>query len=85
MLFDCSIHGRFPKPGRYFAISDRLGSAQPTSAHAADGVGAPLARRDFGHATWAIVSRELCPSRIDANGKPVAESNLSLRALPRGR
>ena len=40
---------------------------------------APLARRDLGRATWAVASRELCRSRIDANEKPVAESNLSLR------
>ena len=39
----------------------------------------PPARRDFGHAAWAVASRELCRSRIDANEKPVAESNLSLR------
>jgi hypothetical protein len=39
----------------------------------------PSARRDFGHATWAVASRELCRSRIDDNEKPVAESNLSLR------
>jgi pfkB family carbohydrate kinase len=39
----------------------------------------PPARRDFGRATCAVPSRELCRSRIDANEKPVAESNLSLR------
>ena len=37
------------------------------------------ARRDLGHAAWAVASRELCRSRIDANEKPIAESNLSLR------
>ena len=40
---------------------------------------APLARRDLGHATRAVASRKLCRSRTDANEKPVAESNLSLR------
>jgi hypothetical protein len=40
---------------------------------------APLAWRDLGHATWAVASRELCWSRTDANEKPLAESNLSLR------
>jgi hypothetical protein len=40
---------------------------------------APLARRDPGHATWAVASRELCQSKTDASEKPVAESNLSLR------
>jgi hypothetical protein len=39
----------------------------------------PPARQDFGHAAWAVASLELCRSRTDSNGKPIAESNLSLR------
>lgn len=51
-----------------------------SSASACRGQGrAPLARRDLGHATCAVASRELCQSRIDANKKPIAESNLSSR------
>jgi hypothetical protein len=40
---------------------------------------AALARRNIGHATWTVASRELCRPRTDANEKPLAESNLSRR------
>jgi hypothetical protein len=31
--------------------------------------------------TWSVGSRDLCLPRTEADGKPVTESNLSLRAL----
>jgi hypothetical protein len=30
--------------------------------------------------TWSVGSRDLCQPRTEADGKPVTESNLSLRA-----
>jgi hypothetical protein len=40
----------------------------------------PRARQDLGHTTWPVGNGELCQLRTDAGGKPVTESNLSLRA-----
>ena len=37
-------------------------------------------RQDLGHATWSVGGRELCQPRTQADGKPVTESNLTLRS-----
>ena len=39
--------------------------------------------KDFGHATWSVGSGELRQPGTEADGKPVTESNLSLRVPAR--
>jgi hypothetical protein len=56
----------------YIYISSSLGRM---SASAADKV---AGRQDLGRAMWSVGSRELWQPRMEADGMPVTESNLSL-------
>ena len=64
----------------YIYVSPR---SRGTSLTAADRVECRGHGKDSGYAIWSVGSRQLRQPRMEAGGKLVTESNLSLRALAR--